>query len=210
MAITGGSLTDAEGNALTSQINGTQQALDVGIAVSGVQVDPRDIRALTPASDSINVQDISGSISLPTGAATEAKQDAGNTSLASIDTKLNSLGQKASAGSVPVVIASDQSAVPVTIQTANGSLTNRSGTTSATANTSTQIIPANPSRKYLIIQNVSTAVIWINFTSAATQSQPSFQLPIGATFAMEGNFVSTEAVTAISSKASMAFTAKEA
>lgn len=53
------------------------------------------------------------SSALPTGAATAARQDTGNTSLASIDGKLGTLGQKNMAGSAPVVIASDQSAVPV-------------------------------------------------------------------------------------------------
>jgi hypothetical protein len=76
-----------------------------------------------------NITNITGTISLPTGAATAAKQDTGNTSLASIDgklttsntslasidSKLNSLGQNTMAGSVPVVIASDQAAIPVTI-----------------------------------------------------------------------------------------------
>jgi hypothetical protein len=38
---------DGSGNNLTSQANGSQRALDVGIDVSGVQVDPRSIRALT-------------------------------------------------------------------------------------------------------------------------------------------------------------------
>jgi hypothetical protein len=42
-------LDDGAGNAITSQVNGSQQALDVGINVAGVQVDPRDIRALTAA-----------------------------------------------------------------------------------------------------------------------------------------------------------------
>jgi hypothetical protein len=42
-------LDDASGNGLTSQVNGTQQALDVGVNVAGVQVDPRSIRALTSA-----------------------------------------------------------------------------------------------------------------------------------------------------------------
>lgn len=41
---------DAAGNNLTSQVNGSQRALDVGVVVSGAQVDPRAIRALT-ASD---------------------------------------------------------------------------------------------------------------------------------------------------------------
>ena len=42
-------LDDGSGNLVTSQVNGTQRALDVGINVSGVQIDPRSIRALTSA-----------------------------------------------------------------------------------------------------------------------------------------------------------------
>lgn len=42
-------LDDGAGNAITSQVNGAQQALDVGINVAGVQIDPRQIRALTSA-----------------------------------------------------------------------------------------------------------------------------------------------------------------
>lgn len=40
-------LDDGAGNAVTSQANGAQRALDVGINVAGVQIDPRAIRALT-------------------------------------------------------------------------------------------------------------------------------------------------------------------
>jgi hypothetical protein len=50
---------------------------------------------------------------LPVGAATEAKQDVGNTSLASIDSKTPNLGQAVMAASVPVTIASDQPALNV-------------------------------------------------------------------------------------------------
>lgn len=42
-------LNNASGTATTSQANGAQQALDVGINVAGVQIDPRSIRALTAA-----------------------------------------------------------------------------------------------------------------------------------------------------------------
>lgn len=42
-------LNDGSGNAVTSQVNGAQRALDVGIDVAGVQIDPRSIRALTSA-----------------------------------------------------------------------------------------------------------------------------------------------------------------
>lgn len=42
-------MDDGSGNAITSQVNGAQRALDVGIDVAGVQIDPRAIRALTSA-----------------------------------------------------------------------------------------------------------------------------------------------------------------
>jgi hypothetical protein len=42
-------LRDGDNEGVTSQVNGSQQALDVGINVAGVQVDPRDVRALTNA-----------------------------------------------------------------------------------------------------------------------------------------------------------------
>lgn len=45
---------DGAGNALTSQVNGAARALDVGVNVAGVQVDPRAIRALT-SSDVVSV-----------------------------------------------------------------------------------------------------------------------------------------------------------
>lgn len=40
-------LDDGNGNIITSQANGAQRALDVGVNVAGVQVDPRAVRALT-------------------------------------------------------------------------------------------------------------------------------------------------------------------
>lgn len=52
------STNDGLGNAITSQTNGAQRALDVGIDVSGVQVDPRSIRVLTSA-DTVSIQALS-------------------------------------------------------------------------------------------------------------------------------------------------------
>jgi hypothetical protein len=61
-----------------------------------------------------DIRNITGTVSLPTGASTSALQLLGNASLASIDSKLNTLGQKLMAGSVPVTIASDQTPLSVT------------------------------------------------------------------------------------------------
>lgn len=108
----------------------------------------------------------SGSASLPTGASTEAKQDTGNTSLSSIDTKL----------------------------TRQGTLTDRSGATSASSNTSTELIPANASRKYLIIQNVGIFDVWINFGGSASKEVQSLLLEPKQGIVFEDSFVPTEAV----------------
>ena len=55
-----------------------------------------------------NVTNVSGTISLPTGAATSAKQDTEIASLASIDGKLPSLGQALAAASIPIVLTAAQ------------------------------------------------------------------------------------------------------
>ncbi len=59
-----------------------------------------------------NINNISGTISLPTGAATEATLST-RLADATFTTRINTLGQKTSANSTPVVLASDQSVIPV-------------------------------------------------------------------------------------------------
>jgi hypothetical protein len=67
-----------------------------------------------PVDGSAVTQPVSAAaLPLPAGASTAANQTTANASLASIDGKLGSLGQKLMAGSAPIVIASDQSAVPI-------------------------------------------------------------------------------------------------
>ncbi len=214
MGIEGGSLTDANGNALTSQVSGSQQALDVGVNVAGVQVDPRDIRALT-ITDVVtanqggiwNITNISGTISLPTGASTAANQTTANASLSSIDGKLNSLGQKVSTASVPVVISSDQSPINVITTTSKGSLTDHSGTVSMV---SISALAANANRKYLLIQNISAGKIYINFGAAASTTAASvFLAANGGSFIMEGEFLSTDQIFIIADSNSRAYVIKE-
>lgn len=80
-------MKDGAGNNITSQVNGTQRALDIGINVAGVQVDPRAVRALT-SSDTVtivqptgtNLHTVVDSSALPAGAATETTLAALNTS----------------------------------------------------------------------------------------------------------------------------------
>lgn len=74
-----------------------------------------------PVSGTVTVNNITGTAALPTGASTSALQTTGNTSLSTIATqttaingKMSALGQNTMANSMPVAIASNQSAIPVT------------------------------------------------------------------------------------------------
>lgn len=61
------------------------------------------------ANSGVDIGDVDiTSSALPTGASTSAKQDTGNTSIASIDTKTPALGQALAAASVPVVLTAAQ------------------------------------------------------------------------------------------------------
>lgn len=94
--------------------------------------------------------------------------------------------------------------------TINGTLTDRSGTTSGTANTSTVLTASNSARVYLLVQNPNTVgYLYINFTSAAGSTGNSITLAPGGSYVLEANFVTTEAVNIAGSLASMSYVAKE-
>lgn len=90
-------MDDGAGNPVTSQANGGQRALDVGIDVAGVQIDPRQIRTLTatdvvsshtedgsgnPITSTASALDVnlkSSSITIPVSGTVTANQGTANT-----------------------------------------------------------------------------------------------------------------------------------
>ena len=176
---------------------GTPQtvALTIQGNASGVSVPVSGTVAATQ-SGTWNITNISGTVSLPTGAATAANQT-------------NVQSSVGTAASTAFTVQGSNTGVAIPVQPSKGTLTDGSGTTSATPNTSTQIFASNSTRKYLLIQNVGTATIWINFTTSANANQPSIQLLVGGSLVMESSFVSQEAVNVLSGSASVAFTAKQ-
>lgn len=165
-----------DGSAVTQPVSAASLPLPTGAATSAKQ--PALGTAGSASTDVITVQGIASmtalkvdgsavtqpvsaaSLPLPTGAATSANQTTGNTSLASIDGKLASLGQKTMAGSEPVVIASDQSAIPTAAPiNSNGSA---SSTTVSTAATITK--PANAVG--FILQNDAASTDYIRWCDA--------------------------------------------
>lgn len=93
-------------------------SINNALTVTGIPVTDPIADALLASIDSktihvdTNNTVITSSV-LPTGASTLAEQQSQTTFLSSLDSKFNSLGQKTMSQSSPVVIASNQSALPV-------------------------------------------------------------------------------------------------
>lgn len=135
---------------LSTQVLGTDRALITNSVIHGfntsggvyVDIKANPSGALTvdaTQSGTWNINNISGTVSLPTGAATE-------TTLAAISTKTPALGQALMAASSPVVIASNQSAIPAS-QSGTWNITNVSGTVSLPTGAATETTLAGASAK---------------------------------------------------------------
>jgi len=92
-----------------------------------------------------------------------------------------------------------------------GAVTNRSGSIT-TGGTAQQAAASNASRKYLMIQNKTTASesFWFSTDATAVADSPSVEVPPGMTFLFEGTFVPSGAVSVIAATTGTKFTAKEA
>lgn len=125
--------------------------------------------------------------------------------------KAASTAPLATDSAIVVAISPNTPAITSAVTPTKGTLTDGSGTTSATPSTATTAAAINATRKYFFISNDSlTATIWFNFTTTAVAAQPSVQLLPGAGFVQESGFISTELISIISTTASVPYTLKQA
>ena len=90
-----------------------------------------------------------------------------------------------------------------------GNLTDASDTITAGGVAQT-LVASNLVRKYLFVQNLDTSTdLWIDFGATAVEASPSIKIPPSGSFVMEGSFISSQAVSIISSLTGHIFTAKE-
>lgn len=123
--------------------------------------------AAATQSGTWNINNISGTVSLPSGAATES------TSLAIKDRLPSSLGQAIMANSLAVAIASNQSEIPaVESPAASSSVTSVAGNAS-----NVTLLSSNSSRKFATFFNESTAVLYLKLGSTASTSSYTVQIP---------------------------------
>lgn len=147
----------------------------------------RAIKVSNTGVVSATVTDISGTVSLPTGAATAAKQDTMIASLSSIDGGTPAaLGQTTMSASMPVAIASNQSTLPISaaslplptgaatdsaLGTANNHLSDIEGYVASIDNSTSSIDSKLPNG--LTVTGAALDVNIVANTSAAVLSSPT-------------------------------------
>lgn len=128
----------------------------------------------------------------------EALVTTGNASLASIDAGTPAaLGQALMAASQPVVIASDQSAVPTAQVATSGAATATSDVTVDATAGGISVLGANAARKSAIIQNVGTANMRVTIDNSAPTSTHGLQLVPGQSLQLRMPYIELLAVKAI-------------
>jgi len=157
------------------------------------------------ANTSLNVN-IKGSLpSLVAGTAQIGSVTASISGTVPISISSVTVGNSVTIGSLPAISGT------VTANSSNGSLTTRFGSVT-TANTAfaTSAV-TNSNRKYLLIQNITTAsnviTVGVGFTPTTTQG---IQLAAGAGLTFEGSYIPTGAVNLLSSVTASCFTILEA
>jgi hypothetical protein len=159
----------------------------------------------TVTANPTGTQTIAGSVTLGAGTAQIGSVTASISGTVPISISSVTVGNSVTIGSLPAISGT------VTANSSNGSLTTRFGsvTTANTAFATSAVTNAN--RKYLLIQNVTTAsnaiTVGIGFTPTTTQG---IQLSSGAGLTFEGSYIPTGAVNLLSSVTASCFTILEA
>lgn len=167
--------TNTIGGAQLVDAAGTNKA---AIDASGnLQAKINNFPATQTVSGSVSVsnfpatQPVSGSVSVSNFPATQ------NVNV----TNANTNGQATMANSAPVVIASNQSPVPVSQPVSStGTITSVAGTITA----NTQLLAANTNRKGMMIYNESSAVLYLAFSASCSTTSYTLQIPANSFFEM--------------------------
>lgn len=199
------SASQTTGNTSLASIDTKVPALGQALAAASVPVvlTAAQITTLTPLSSvtvtqatGTNLHTVVDSSALPTGASTSANQTTSNTSLASIVTNTGNIpakGSATSANSTPVVIASDQAAVPISAPaSATATLTNVAASAS-----SVSLLALNTARKQAAVYNDSTAILYLKLGTTASVTSYTVQLPANGYYELPGISVYTGAIQGI-------------
>lgn len=116
-------------------------------------------------------------------------------------------GQALGASSLPVIIATDQSAVPA--DTVIRAVATDRGGTIATGGTAQQMMAANANRRGYSVQNQSTGDLYINALAAATIDYHSLKIPAGSLYESPPTHVGPGAISIIGATTGQAWYSRE-
>ena len=190
------SALQTDGNASLTSIDGKFGSLGQKAMAGSAPVVIASDQSAIPAGQSgtWNITNVSGTVSLPTGASTSALQTAGNTSLSSIDGKLPALGQALAAASIPVVLTAAQLATLT--PGAATALTPSSRTAVNVGTSSTSVVSSNASRKGLVLTNTSTNTVSFGLGESAVLNQ-GITLYAGGVWQMDSGTLYMGAINAV-------------
>ncbi len=114
---------------------------------------------------------------------------------ATLSSRLNTFGQKTMGASAPVVLASDQSSIPVSNTDVLTTSTLGPGTEVAVGASAVQLLAANANRKLVVIQNTGAGVVRIG--DATVTATTGLRLSVGAIMTMTPPFIPTNAIFGI-------------
>lgn len=162
---------DGTGNALTSQVSGAQRALDVGVNVAGVQVDPRSIRQLVATGgspDTVRVSDGTDSLAINADGSVPITDNGGSLTVDSPQLPA-ALGQTTAANSLSVVLASNNGTV-TTSQVLTSATLQARGKISGTALTGSYatILTTASNFKILYLFNTCDQTIFVSLDNGTT------------------------------------------
>lgn len=156
-------------------------SIDAGIPAALGQTTMAASMPVVIASNQTAVPISAASLPLPTGAATETTL-ATRLADATFTSRINTLGQKTMANSTPVVIASDQTVIPVSFTATAGTAT---VTRVATSTTVATALAANANRTGFII-NTESGTTYVKFGSTATTTDYTVELAANSTYEYQG------------------------
>lgn len=194
----------------TVSAGATTGAAANGSAVSGNPVlvagyDGTDVRTVkTDTSGQIIVSSVATPISV-VGAANEGTAPGnGPIRIAGWDgTDLHTITTDTSGH---LIIGTGAASIGTVTPTSN---TLRDGSGTITAGGTAQTLDSARTRNYLFIQNLSSANLYINFTSAASAGSGSILLLPNSSFSQEGSFVSSQLISIFGATTGQAFTYKD-
>jgi hypothetical protein len=148
-----------------------------------------------------DITNVSGTVSLPTGASTSALQTTGNSSLSSIDGKTPSLGQALAAASVPVVLTAAQistltpfSTVAAT-QSGTWNVNNVSGTVSLPTGASTEATLSSLNAK---VTAVNTGAVVVSSSALPSGASTAAKQPaLGAAGTASADVITVQGIASM-------------